>query len=306
MKQLGYLLQYWALEAAGWLFRILPLPASLAVGSWLGAMVHAIGVRRGVALDNLERVYPDRPEAWRRGVALALYRNLGRNLAELLRFPRMSRSAVLNSVEFRGLEHFDNALQQGRGALLITAHFGNWELYGAAISAAGYPLSMVVYPQHNRRVDDRLNGMRRDKGAEVIYKRDAAREIFRALRQNRFVAVLIDQDAGPEGVFCDFLGLPASTARGPALLAYKAGAPLIAGAIIRQQNGRHIGHIHGMIRPNCREPAESEVPRITGELNGIISGYIAEHPDHWYWVHRRWKTRPPESCHPEKTPRPTG
>ncbi len=306
MKQLGYLLQYGALKAAGWLFRMLPLPASLAVGSWLGALVHAIGIRRGVALNNLRRVFPDRPEAWRRNVARELYRNLGRNLAELLRFPSMSRSEVLNSVEFRGLEHFDNALREGRGGLLVTAHFGNWELYGAAIACAGYPISVVVYPQHNRWLDDRLNGLRRSKGVEVIYKRDAARDIFRALRQNRFVAVLIDQDAGSNGVFCDFLGHPASTARGPALLAYKAGAPLIPGAILRKPDRGHQGLIHGIIRPNCAASVDSEVRRITGELNSIISGYVMEHPDHWYWVHRRWKTRPPDSCHPEKISCPTG
>lgn len=301
MKTLGYLLQYWALAAAGWLFRMLPLKASLAAGDCLGSLVNALGVRRGVALENLSRVFPDRPDAWRRRVARDLYRNLGRNLAELLRFPRMSRCDVLNSVEFRGLEHFDNALKEGKGALLVTAHFGNWELYGAAIACAGYPISVVVYPQHNRRVDERLNGLRRSKGVEVIYKRDAAREIFRALRQNRFVAVLIDQDAGSEGVFCDFLGHPASTARGPALLAYKAGAPLIPGAIVRKAHGSHLGLIYGIIRPNCSAPVESEIRRVTGELNSIISGYVLEHPDHWYWVHRRWKTRPPNYCHPEKT-----
>jgi KDO2-lipid IV(A) lauroyltransferase len=293
MKTLGYLLQYWTLSAAGFLFRALPLKATLGLGAGLGLLVYGLGIRRGVALSNLERVFPERQQRWRKAIAGSLYRNLGRNLAELLRFPAMSRTEVLNAVEFRGLEHFEEARKGGRGALLVTAHFGNWELYGAAIACAGYPLSMVVYPQHNRRVDEQLNRLRRGKGSEIIYKRDAAREIFRALRQNRFVAVLIDQDAGSDGIFCDFLGHPASTARGPALLAYKSGAPLIPGAIVRKSQGGHLGLIHGIIRPNCGAPAESEVRRVTSELNSIISGYVMEHPDHWYWVHRRWKTRPP-------------
>jgi KDO2-lipid IV(A) lauroyltransferase len=293
MKTLGYLLQYWMLSAAGFIFRALPLKASLELGAGLGLLVYGLGIRRGVALSNLERVFPERPQRWRKAIAGSLYRNLGRNLAELLRFPAMSRTEVLNSVEFQGLEHFEEARKGGKGALLVTAHFGNWELYGAAIACAGYPLSMVVYPQHNRRVDEQLNRLRRGKGSEIIYKRDAAREIFRALRQNRFVAVLIDQDAGSDGIFCDFLGHPASTARGPALLAYKAGAPLIPGAIVRIFRGKHIGYIHDIIYPKFDQPAESEVFRLTQELNSIISGYIREHPDHWYWVHRRWKTRPP-------------
>lgn len=292
MKSLGYLLQYWALSAAGLLFRTLPLKAALGLGAGLGSLVYGLGIRRGVALGNLARVYPGQSPKWRAATAEALYRNLGRNLAELLRFPAMSRTEVLNAVEFRGLEHFERAREGGKGALLVTAHFGNWELYGAAIASAGYQLSMVVYPQHNRLVDEQLNRLRRGKGSEIIYKRDAAREIFRALRQNRFVAVLIDQDAGADGVFCDFLGHPASTARGPALLAFKTGAPLIAGAIVRRQGGKHVGHIHGVIYPNSNSSAEKEVPRLTAELNSIISGYVLQNPDHWYWVHRRWKTRP--------------
>lgn len=293
MKALGYLLQYWALLAAGFLFRTLPLKAALGLGAGLGSLVYGLGIRRGVALGNLARVYPGQSTKWRAATAEALYRNLGRNLAELLRFPAMSRTEVLNAVEFRGLEHFERAREGGKGALLVTAHFGNWELYGAAIASAGYPLSMVVYPQHNRRVDEQLNRLRRGKGSEIIYKRDAAREIFRALRQNRFVAVLIDQDAGADGLFADFLGHPASTPKGPALLAYKTGAPLIAGAIVRQAGGKHVGHIHGVIYPNSSSPAEKEVQRLTAELNSIISEYVLQNPDHWYWVHRRWKTRPP-------------
>ncbi len=306
MKKLGYLLQYWLLEVFGLILRALPLGLALNLGAALGSLVYALGIRRSVALGNLRKVFPNRPKPWCRGTAKAMYQNLGRNLAELLRFPQMTRTDVQKAVEFRGLNHFDRARKEGRGALLITAHFGNWELYGAAIAGVGYPISVVVYPQHNRRVDDRLNELRRSKGVEVIYKRDAAREIFRALRQNRFVAMLIDQDAGADGLFCDFLGHPASTARGPALLAYKAGAPLIPGAIVRQAGGRHVGYIHGIIYPDFKAPAESEVVRITKELNAVISGYILKHPDHWYWVHRRWKTRMPVSCRPEKTWCPTG
>lgn len=305
MKPLGYLLQYWTLEIFGFVLRILPQRLSLRIGAVLGSLVFLLGIRRSVALSNLKRVFPNLEEKWRWKTAKALYRNLGRNLAELLRSPGISRTDILNLVEFRGREHFDRVLKEGRGAILITAHFGNWELYGAAIASAGYPISVVVYPQHNRWVDDRLNGIRRSKGVEVIYKRDAAREIFRALRQNRLVAVLIDQDAGADGIFCDFLGHPASTPRGPALLAYKTGSPLIPGAIVRKENDKHIGYIHSIIYPNSKKPAEAEVRRITSELNAIISGYVMEHPDHWYWVHRRWKTRPPDRCHPEKTLYPT-
>jgi len=221
-----------------------------------------------------------------------MYNNLGQNLAELLRFPLMSGADVREIVEFRGSEHFDQALKKGRGALLITAHFGNWELFGAAIAGAGYPLSVVVYPQHNRWVDESLNRLRRGKGVEIIYKREAAREIFRALKQNRFVAILADQDAGPNGIFVDFLGHPASTARGPAVFAIKSGAPLLTGALVRTGPEKHIGYIDPPIYADPSAPAEAEVRRLTRLITDNLCRYSRQHPDHWYWVHKRWKTKP--------------
>lgn len=295
MKALGYLLQYWALEFLGLVFRMLPPRLSRSLGAGLGSMAYALGIRREVALQNLRLVYPDAGRKWHRETALALYRNLGQNLSELLRFRSMSRADVLDIVQLYGAEHFDQALKAGRGALLITAHFGHWELYGAAIACAGYPLSVVVYPQHNRWVDISLNRLRQGKGVEVIYKREAAREILRALGRNRLVAVLIDQDAGGDGLFCDFLGHPASTPRGPALLAYKTGAPLIPGVIVRKEDGGHVGLVYGRIYADRSRPADEEVSRLTCGLNRILSDYIRQHPDHWYWVHRRWKSRPPDS-----------
>lgn len=305
MKSLGYLVQYWLLELVELIARALPLRAALALGRSTGAFFWRLGVRRDVAIGNLALAYPNEAEARLTGLARSVYRNLGANLFELMRLPSIGRQELLGMVRLEGIEHFQRAQQDGRGALLITGHFGNWELW-SAIASAGFPVSMVVYPQHNSWVDGRLNSFRRGKGCEVIYKRDAAREIFLALRRKRFVAILIDQDAGSNGIFVDFLGHPASTPKGPAVFAVKTGAPLITGAIVRTGPGRHIGYIDPPIYADPTAANEPEVQRLTQLITDNLCRYIRQYPDHWYWVHRRWKTRPPGHCHPERPPGPAG
>jgi KDO2-lipid IV(A) lauroyltransferase len=246
-----------------------------------------------VALENIARAMPELGVAEQRATIRRLYANLGQNLVDLLRYPSSSCSDILAQVEFHGEHHLQEALQRGRGAIYIGFHFGNWELFTAAIAALGYPVSAIVYPQHNRRLDERLNGLRRSQGIEVIYKREAAREVLRALRRNRLVGILIDQDAGRDGVFVDFMGRPASAARGPATFAVKTGAALVPGAAVRRGPRRHTGYIEAPVWPDPSRPRDEEIKRLTQEVTARLEKYVRVYPDHWLWTHRRWKTRPP-------------
>lgn len=259
----------------------------------LGGLGYAAGVRRGVALGNLARAFPDKRPREIAGIARRLYRNLGRNLVELLRFERQSTDDIKRLVSFEGEEHFQTALARDKGAILVSGHYGNWELYAAAIASAGYPFSVVVYPQHNVRVDLLLNRLRRGKGVGIIYKRNAAKDVLRALAANRLVTMLADQDAGPDGAFAEFFGRPASTTRGPALFAVKTGAPIITGVIVREPGGRHRGIIDPPLYADRTADRERETERLTREIASRLEARVRERPDHWYWVHKRWKTRPP-------------
>jgi KDO2-lipid IV(A) lauroyltransferase len=137
-----------------------------------------------------------------------------------------------------------------------------------------------------------LNRLRESKGVKVIYKRNASREVLTALRQNRFVTMLADQDAGPEGQMVNFLGRPASVTKGPAVFAIKTGAPIITGVIVRQEDGLHRGYIDPPLFPELSNRVEAEVSRLTETFTRRLEEYVIAHPSHWYWVHRRWKTRP--------------
>ncbi|MDQ7799071.1 MAG: lysophospholipid acyltransferase family protein [Candidatus Edwardsbacteria bacterium] len=286
-------LEYALLASLGWMARALPEKAAASAGARLGGLVFDVfRFRRKVALDNLARAFPEKTPGKIKDIARRLYRNLGKNLLEFLRFPKLSGEDIKSKVKFIGQEHLAQAIKGGQGALLISSHFGNWELCSSSIAAYGYPLSVVVYEQHNPLADRMMNNIRRAKNLDVIFKPDAPRAILKALARNRFVAILIDQDAGQDGVFVDFMGRPASTAKGPAVFAIRTGAPLLAGVIVRQDDGGHICYIEPPIYADPANDKEQEILRLTDLVTQAMEKYVRKYPDHWYWVHRRWKTKP--------------
>jgi len=293
-------LEYGLLALLGATARVLPERSAESAGARLGELAYdVLKFRRKVVLDNLSRAFSGRTPNEIDDIARRLYQNLGKNMLEFLRFPKMSEKEIRDKVSFEGREHFDQAIQGGKGALLISSHFGNWELYASAIAAYGYPISVVVYEQHNPLSDELMNSIRRLKGIDVIYKQDAPRAILKALAQNRFVAILIDQDAGRDGVFVDFMGRPASTAKGPAVFAVRTGAPLLTGVIVRQAGGRHVGYIEPAVYADPKADREKETARLTALVTSAMERYVRRYPDHWYWVHRRWKTQPITKDQPE-------
>lgn len=291
--KLKHRLEYAALFSLGLASRTISEKAAARAGTLLGDLAFDVfKFRRKVALDNLTMAFSERSRTEIEDIARRLYRNLGRNMLEFLRFPKMSSEDIKNKVRFIGQEHFDRAIKEGKGALLISSHFGNWELYAAAIAAYGYPISVVVYEQHNPLSDELMNNIRRSRKIEVIYKPDAPRSILKALAQNRFVAILIDQDAGQDGVFVDFMGQPAATAKGPAVFAVRTGAPLLTGVIVRQDERKHVGYIEPPVYADPSNDKEQETLRLTAFVTAAMERYVRKYPDHWYWVHRRWKTQP--------------
>jgi len=157
----------------------------------------------------------------------------------------------------------------------------------------GYPVSFLVGEQHNTLVDGLMNRLRQGFGVETIPLTGSLRGVFRALRRNRIVAMLSDQDAGKGGIFVDFFGRPASTPYGPARFAVAAGAPLIPGVAVRHPGGRH----ELVIAPPVPAPPEGTQPAeaarlLTQAYTSAFEGFIRRHPDHYFWMHRRWKTRP--------------
>jgi KDO2-lipid IV(A) lauroyltransferase len=274
---------------------LFPLRAAAGLGAWLGwAAYRVLRIRRRVSIENIRRSLPfagDENTADR--IACASYANFGRSMMEFLGFRRLHREHLLRMVDFVGRESFDEALAAGRGAVLFTGHFGNFELLGVAIAALGYPVDELTGKQTNEMVDGVINGLRQRHLRTIPH--ESPKPVFRALKENRFVAMVADQDARRHGVFVDFFGRPASTPRGPATFAVHQGAPIIAGFIRRAPGGRHIAEITPPIWPDPAMGREEAIRHLTQAITDRLADAIRRYPAEYFWAHRRWKTQPPET-----------
>jgi KDO2-lipid IV(A) lauroyltransferase len=264
--------------------------AFLWFGERLGALAYLLGIRRAVALDGLTRAFPAKTGPELRRLARSSYRQLGRSLAELLLVRRASDEQLQRLVRFDGWEKYEAALAKGRGVVCAIAHFGNFELLAREVPRRGVQLSVIV-----RRLDDRfgrwIEGDRSRRGAKPLASRGSSQAALSALRHNEVLAVAIDQNMRPSrGIFVDFFGTQACTTPAAAVFALRAGATLLAAFPVRQPDGTHLVHVHGPFETTLA--GRAAVQQLTQALTRAVEDEARAHPDHWYWVHRRWKTRP--------------
>jgi KDO2-lipid IV(A) lauroyltransferase len=276
------------------LIAYLPLRAGLWLGARLGDLAWiALPGRRAIALDNLARALGEETTARARArIGRDSFRNLGMNAVEACVFYFRPPHRLLSRVEVRGVDNLVAAAALGRGVLALTAHLGNWELLAAAAATlTPMHVSIVYRPLDDPVLDPIVDRFRSRVGVELIGKRNAVGEMRDALRRGRLLGVLLDQNASRrEGVFAPFFGVPASTSRGFALIALRAGAPVVPSFIRRAPGGRHIAEFGPMIPP----PPTPDVEAYTRAFNAAIEAAVRRAPGQWFWVHRRWKTRPPE------------
>ena len=290
------LLDYSLLYLLFLLARPLPRGFLLAAGRGLGTFVwKVVGFRRKVVLDNLRHAFGgEMDEQELRELAHAFYRNLGMTLMEFLAFPGLKKDDFIDLVEIRNKEHYTRLVDEGGGALLVSGHFGNWEMMGARVAAEGQKVSFIVKEQTNSRVDRIQNDIRHRAGIGTIRAGGSSiREMIRALRRGELIGLVGDQDAGPEGYFTEFLGRSASVFRGTAYFAWKLKVPIITGFIFRQADGRHIMEVDPPFGADPDWDEETAVARLTEIHVARLEAAIRKAPEQYFWLHRRWKTRPP-------------
>jgi lauroyl/myristoyl acyltransferase/tetraacyldisaccharide-1-P 4'-kinase len=276
---------------------VTPLPrrASLALGRSLGRFLGDLDRRHvAVALDNLAHAFPHWDGPRRLRTARGVYAHFGQVLVDLFWLAGRSREEVLALVEVEGRAHVDSAMAAGRGALLVTAHIGNWELHGLAHGWTFGPIGVVARPLDNPGLDRRLCALRTAGGNTVIYKQHALAQILRTLRRGGGVAILIDQNVQEkDGIFVDFFGRPAATTTVAAALAVKTGCALVPCHTELRADGRYRVVYDPPVAPRPAADRGDEILRLTQELTRVIEGWVREAPGQWLWLHRRWKTQPP-------------
>jgi len=287
---------YQAVSAA--LFFI-PRPAVLAMGRGLGRFFYRLSpLHRGIALKNLGTAFGQEKTAREReAIARASFGHFGQVTLETIKFTRYTRDRVLDLIEIEGREHLERALAQGKGVLVFSAHYGNWETLIPLLSPMG-TLHVIARHLDNRLVDRRLTAVRTRMGGIVIDKMGAARPITRALKSGGIMAILIDQNVlRQEAVFVDFFGRQAATTPGLASFHILTGAPLVP--VFCLPRGRRFRF---RILPPLEIPLtgrrEEDVLKITGICTKMIEDQIRQAPEWWLWLHKRWNTRPAGETNP--------
>lgn len=281
----------WVALFASTVLAALPLPVLRWVGNALGRLIClAASRRRRIADKNIEACFGDRfSPSQRRRIILESCQNITKSLLELFKFSRMKPEEVAKLVEFEGVEHLRDAAAEGNGVIVVTAHYGNWELLGAMIGELGYKLTVVARDASDPETAEMVNAARRRLGMRVLGREDLG-EMLKVLRQGDVLGVLPDQRQLKSGRLLRFLGRPAPTALGPAVLALRSRAPLVPAFARRLPNGR----FKVVFRPPIRIPKAPRRTELVGAcmqaVNDAISREIAEHPEQWLWFHDRWAT----------------
>ncbi len=279
----------------GWWCRRLPKEWALQLGSGIGMLCYyLIKKRRQIALNNLQIAFGSHlTKSQRIEICKASFINVGKTCIEFLRFPKLNAKNIWDEVSVEGAENLHTALGGGKGAIVFLPHFGNWELlslvYGALIPDRA---KAIAFPLKNASLNTYIWQHREQMSLRLIPRKRAIRETLRALKNNEAVGFFADQNAGPEGVFVNFLGKPASAVRGPATLALKTGAPLLFSLSIRQPDNRHHVYISPPIHPTLSDDFERDIETYTAQMLKQLEAYIHKYPEQWLWLHNRWKTQP--------------
>jgi len=284
-------LEYAAVWFLAKLAQILPGRVVDLMAFVLGRLAYALlASRRRIARDNLTRAFKDEKSPGEiEEIIKNVFLDAARTSVEFARQPVYTPEKILSMFTCEGMEHLEAVRENGRGAMLVSGHLGNWELLAGWIAALEYPLDLLVGHQHNEKVNDLLISFRRALGVGIIPVGVAARGVIKALRAKRMIAVVSDQHAASGGAVVEFFGRPAATYKGPAAFAAKVDCPILCGVSVRRGYNRH----HAVIMPPLYPPhtgdMEKDILIMTQAYTSQLEECIRRYPDQWLWTHRRWK-----------------
>ncbi len=301
---------YFLVNLTAYFFRLFPLYFSLYIGKTLGFLMYIFyNKRRRIAYSNLKAAFSKKfsPQEIKR-INKNCFLNLALTIVEILRIPKLSQEYIKEYIEIEGKENMDKAISKGKGVILVTAHFGNWELLALVEAMIGYPMKVLAREQKHPQLNRMLNRYREAKGCKVVHKGIQIREIIHSLRNNQIVGILVDQDAGRGGIYVDFFNRPTSTPRGLISIASKTGADIIPVFIIRKTGPYHKMVMEEPLELEADVVEESQVDFVRKlepakkmrfsdgvnlqKFNRVLEKYIEKYPSQWLWLHKRWKSTP--------------
>lgn len=287
--------QYHALKMISRIVCLLPYRGVLLLGNNIGKLYYYIaGRQRKRALRQIQECLGLSVTAAEKTIR-SLFRNLGKTFLEVLYIPALTPEKMQGYVTIENRHYLDEATKGGQGVVLLAAHIGNWEWMGAALAMAGFPVASVIKTQPNEQHTKLLNEYREMTGIK-IFTRGTTEVISaaRALKQGMLIGLLADQDAGPNGLFIEFLGKMSATPTGPTIFAKKFSVPVVPVFIVRKPKGGHRIIMHEPLYYKDTGQTDADIYNFTVRMTNIIEETIRQYPDEWVWFQKRWNTNEPK------------
>jgi KDO2-lipid IV(A) lauroyltransferase len=252
---------------------------------------YILPIRKRTAYKNLKLAFPEKEDNEIRHIIKKCYLNILIAIVEFFYLPKLTSSQLSGKFVIVNANEMSEKFKEGKGIVFVSAHFGNWEImaYGGAL-IFGKPLSVIVKEQSNLRLDRRINALREIEGNSMIEMKKAAREVLKALGENRIVAMLGDQSAPAESIKVNFFGQEITAFEGPAVFALKTGAPMFWGVPVRDENHNYSLKAIEIDTSRYKEFSAKNVQSITQTTMSLLEEHIRKYPYHWLWFHRRFKS----------------
>jgi len=273
------------------LFYPLPRRLHLKAGEITGLIAfNLLKSKRRIAMENLKLAFgKELNEKQIEKIAKKCFLHFGIIIFDLLWLMKNGEEEIRKITKIKGIEILKKAKESKKGGLILSAHFGNWEIIPHSLALEGFPINSIARKFDNPYLDRIITKFRERYGNRIIYKQDAKKEAIEILRKGDFLAILADQNTlKNHGVFVNFFGAPACTAVGPALFHLKYGSPIIPLFCYPDENYNYTIEIK---KPLQTEP-DDDMLKITEKYTKIIEDEIKKGQHLWLWFHQRWKEKP--------------
>lgn len=274
-----------------WFFRLIGLNLSRKFAALLAIVFfYLIPIRKKVVINNLKIAFPENDIHTIKKLSFKVYLSFLITFVEILSIPYLKREEIINAVECSNPELIVEKYHEGKGVILLSSHFGNWEFIAISVAMQiNLPFSVVVKPLRNNLVYQWMNRARTRFGNEIVPLGISIRKTYQTLKEKKIVALVADQRGPAEGIRVNFFGTMVSVYSGPAALALKTGAPIICGIPVRGKDYKYRTTLVEISQSDLPDNEEEKIREICQRYTSYLEKVIRENPEQWLWMHKRWK-----------------
>lgn len=260
-------------------------------GSIAGTIVYrTIGLRKNVVMKNLQIAFPELNESERISICNDNYKNFGRTFFEYMVMHSRAEKIIEKYVVFDNPQIAKEFASYESACIGVTGHFGNFEFLGSVISSLGKPTTGIVKEMKNPKIEKYLQDLRKKSKMNIVKVKDGFKKIVETVKNKDILLIVSDQDAGPNGVFVDFFGIKSSTPPGTALIAQRNGLPVYVGHIVREKPFGFRVFLDKIEYDKNESSKDKLIMDITQKYTKILEKFVRKYPDHYFWMHKKWKS----------------